>query len=82
MSGVSKGVVVVEGGLGSGWVVRGGCGVEEGGEVFGLGGGIGNGGREGGEWLIKEGGIVVREGEEIVEKLEFGLEWLGEGGEN
>ncbi len=82
ISGLSRGVLVIEAALRSGSLVTARCAVEQGREVFALPGPVGNPGSEGPHWLIQQGALLVASPEEILESLQYGLHWLQPGNEN
>lgn len=82
ISGLSRGVLVIEAALRSGSLVTARCALEQGREVFALPGPVGNPGSEGPHWLIQQGALLVSSPEEVLENLQYGLHWLPAGSEN
>ncbi|WP_336222252.1 DNA-protecting protein DprA [Citrobacter amalonaticus] len=76
ISGLSKGVLVIEAALRSGSLVTARCALEQGREVYAIPGPIGSPGSEGPHWLVKQGATLVTAPEEILENLQYGLHWL------
>ena len=82
ISGLSRGVLVVEAALKSGSLVTARCALEQGRDVFALPGPLGSPGCEGPHDLIRQGATLVTSAEEILENLQYGLHWLTDKAEN
>ena len=76
ISGLAKGVIIVEAALKSGSLITARFALEQGREVFVLPGPLGHKGYEGAHWLIQQGAYLVTKPDDIIEYLNSTLEWL------
>lgn len=78
ISGLSKGVLIVEAEKPSGSLITARCALEQGREVFALPGPLGNTGYNGTHWLIQQGANLVVTPSEIIEYLNSSLHWISD----
>ncbi len=76
ISGLSKGVLVIEAEKPSGSLITAQCALEQGRDVFALPGPLGNPGYNGTHWLIQQGANLVVTPADIIECLNSSLRWI------
>ncbi|MEA9393294.1 DNA-protecting protein DprA [Acerihabitans sp. TG2] len=76
ISGLSRGVLVVEAAARSGSLITARYALEQGKDIYALPGPLGNHGCAGTHWLIQQGAYLVTQPKEIIEQLSGGLTWL------
>ena len=82
ISGLSRGVLVVEAAIKSGSLVTARCALEQGRDVYALPGPLGSPGSAGPHWLIQQGAIPATCVEDILESLQYELKTLSDDDEN
>ncbi|NDL65955.1 DNA-protecting protein DprA [Acerihabitans arboris] len=76
ISGLSRGVLVVEAAARSGSLVTARYALDQGKDVYALPGPLGNPASAGTHWLIQQGAYLVTQPKEVLEQLGGGLNWL------
>ncbi|WP_437889926.1 DNA-protecting protein DprA [Phytobacter sp. V91] len=71
ISGLSRGVLVIEAALRSGSLVTARCALDQGRDVFALPGPIGSPGSEGPHWLIQQGAFIAASPETVLENMQY-----------
>ncbi|WP_413736782.1 DNA-protecting protein DprA [Sodalis sp. RH21] len=76
ISGLSRGVLVVEAAARSGSLITARYALDQGKDIYALPGPLGNSGSAGAHWLIQQGAYLVTQPKELLEQLGGGLNWL------